>query len=234
MIVRREITIMLLLFSVLLIASCAEKKAPPVQATAPPAQTSAEKATTSIETVEGDIKAMTSRISATNASLNEVIVLKGKPDAKPAFDAYSKNVSGMDKAAAVFIKDSDQMTARGTDYFREWAKSGDTYANPQIQQLSEARRSELMDTFSQIAGPSSGVKARVNSYLSQIKEIKNYLSKDLSAAGIDAIIPVAQKAINDGQQIIVDAQPMLSAAEQARAQIGEIGAATGGVSSPVK
>jgi PBP1b-binding outer membrane lipoprotein LpoB len=234
MIIRRQITIMLLLFSVLLIASCAEKKTPPVQAYTPPVQTSAEKATTSIETVEGDISAMTSRINTTNASLNEVIVSKGKPAAKTAFDTFLKNVSDMDEAAAAFIKDSDQMTARGTDYFREWAKSGDTYTNPQIQQLSEARRSELMNTFSQIAGPSPGVKARVNSYLSQIKQLQTYLSNDLSAAGIDAIIPVAQKAINDGQQIIVDAQPMLSAAEQARAQIGDIGAATGGVSSSGK
>ena len=140
----------------------------------------------------------------------------------------------MDKAAAAFIMDSDQMTARGTDYFREWTKSGDTYTNPLIQQLSDERRSQLMNTFSQIAGPSSGVKARVNSYLSQIKQMQAYLSKDLSAAGIDAIIPVAQQAINEGQQIIVDSQPMLAAAEQARAQIGEIGAATGGVSSQGK
>ncbi len=51
MIVRREITIMLLLVSVLLVGSCAEKKTPPVQ-------TSAEKTTTSIEAVEGDIRAM--------------------------------------------------------------------------------------------------------------------------------------------------------------------------------
>jgi len=224
MIARREITIMLLLVSVLLIGSCAKKT--------PPTMTGAEKTTTSIQAVEGDIKAMTSQINTTNASLNQVIQLKGTPAAKTAFDAYSKNVSDMDKAAAAFIKDSDQMTARGTDYFREWTKSGETYTNPQIQQLSEERRSQLMNTFSQIAGPSSGVKDRVNSYLAQIKEIKTYLSNDLSGTGIDAITPVAQKTINDGQQIIIDAQPMLAAAEQARAQIGEIGAATGGVSSP--
>ena len=59
MIVRREITMMLLLFSVLLFASCAEKKTPPVQAYTPSAQTSAEKTTTSIDKVEGDIRAMT-------------------------------------------------------------------------------------------------------------------------------------------------------------------------------
>ncbi len=175
---------------------------------------------------------MTSQINTTNASLNRVIQLKGTPAAKTAFDAYSINVSQMDKAAAAFIKDSDQMTARGIDYFAEWSKSGDTYTNPQIQQLSDERRSQLMDTFSQIAGPSWGVKAQVNTYLSQLKQIKTYLSNDLSASGVDAISSVVQKTINDGQQIITDAQPMLAAAEQAHAQIGEIGAATGGVSSP--
>ena len=232
---RREITVTLLLFSVLLFASCAEKKTPPVeaytppvQAAVPPVQMSAEQATTSIASVESDISAMASRINATNASLNEVIVSKGKPAAKTALAAYSKNVSDMEKATEAFIKDSDQMTARGTDYFREWAKTGEIYTNPQIQHLSDARRSELMSTFSEIAGSSSGVKSRVDAYLSQIKQLQTYLEKDLSVAGIDAIVPVAVKAINVGQQIIVDTQPMLSAAEQARAQIGEVGAATGG------
>ncbi len=242
MTVRRVITIMPLLFSVLLITSCAEKKTPPLEAYTPPVQTaavppvqaSAERATTSIGTVETDISAMTSRINMTNASLNDVILAKGKSSARTAFDAFSKNVSVMDKAAATFIRDSDQMSARGTDYFREWTKSGDTYTNPQIQQLSEARRTELLNTFSQISGASSGVKARLNSYLSQMKQMQAYLSTDLSTAGIDSIIPIAQKAIVDGQQIIVDSQPMLSAAQQARAQIGEVGAATGGVSAPGK
>lgn len=232
MIVRREITIMLLLASVLLIGSCAEKKTPPVMAT--PALTSAEKTTTSIQAVEGDIKTMTSHINSTNASLNQVIQLKGAPDAKTAFDAYSRNVSQMDKAAAAFLRDSDQMTARGIDYFAEWSKSGDTYTNPQIRQLSEERRSQLMNTFNQIAGPSGAVKVKVSTYLSQVKQIQTYLSNDLSATGIDAISPIALKTINDGQQIIMDAQPMLAAAEQARTEIGEIGAATGGVSSPGK
>jgi hypothetical protein len=193
--------------------------------------TSAEKTTASIQAVEGDIKTMTSQINSTNASLNQVIQSKGTPGAKTAFDAYSKNVSQMDKAAAAFLRDSDQMTVRGIDYFAEWSKSGDTYTNPQIRQLSEERRSRLMSTLNQIAGPSGAVKAKVNAYLSQIKQIQTYLSNDLSATGIDAISPVALKTINDGQQIIMDAQPMLAAAEQARTEIGERGEATGGVSS---
>ena len=128
--------------------------------------TSAEKTTTSIQAVEGDIKTMTSHINSTNAALNQVIQSKGTPAAKTAFDAYSKYVSQMDTAAAAFLKDSDQMTARGIDYFAEWSKSGDTYTNPEIRQLSEERRAELMNTFNQIAGPSGAVKAKVTAYLS--------------------------------------------------------------------
>ncbi len=236
MIVRREITIVLLLSSVLLFGGCAEKKAAPVQASAPPAQagtslgqTTADKTIASIATVERDIRAVTSQINTTNASLNQVIQLKGTLEGKRAFDEYSRNVLKMDKAAAVFLRDSDQMTARGTDYFREWTKF---YSDPQLQKLSEERQSRLMDTFDKIAGPSTGVIERVNTYLSRTKEIETYLSSDLSASGIDAITPVAQKTIADGQQIIIDSKPMLAAAEQTRAQIGERGMATGGVSSP--
>ena len=237
MIVRREITIMLLLFSVCLSQAVQRRIRPSrliphLSRLLPPVQTRAEKATTSIQAVENDMKTMTSQINSTNSSLNQVILSKGTPAARGAFDTFSANVSQMESAAAAFIKDSDQMTARGTDYFQEWSKSGNTYTNPQIQQLSEMRRTELTNTFRQMSDSSSAVKGQVNSYLSQIKQIRTYLSNDVSRAGIDAISPVAQKAINDGQQIISQVQPILTAAEQARAEIGAAGAAAGGVSSP--
>ncbi len=229
---RREITTILLAASVLLAGACASNKTaqPVVQ---PVMQTtSVEKTTTSIQAVENDMKTLTSQINSANSALNGVILAKGTPGAKSAFDTYSASVSQMEQAAGAFLKDSDQMTARGTDYFEEWRKSGNTYTNPQIQQLSEQRRAALGATFRQIADSSSGVKGQVNSYLSQINQIRTYLSNDLSSAGIDSIAPVAQKAINDGQQLLVQMQPIMTAAAQARTEISAAGAAAGGTSSP--
>jgi hypothetical protein len=64
-----------------------------------------------------------------------------------------------------------------------------------------------------------------------VNQIRTYLTNDLTPAGIDAMSPVAQKAISDGQEILAQMQPIMAAVAQARAEIST-GAAAGGGSSP--
>jgi hypothetical protein len=136
--IRREMMV-LLAASGLLVGSCASKEPPVqvVQSSSVPAQTAvAEKSTTSVKAVEDDMRSLSSQINTTNAALNGVILARGTPAAKGAFDTFSASVTQLEKTALPFFKDSDQMTTRGTDYFDEWKVAGSTYINPQIQSLS--------------------------------------------------------------------------------------------------
>ncbi len=188
----------------------------------------AEKATASMQTVESDIRKTVAQIDATNASLLHVINSKDSPNIKEAFDSYSAEVNKMDKSGKVLLAHTDQMTARGNDYFQEWQKSGNTYTNPDIQKLSQERRVELEKTFNRISEASPGVKGYLNAYLSNLKQIRTYLSNDLTPQGVDSISQIAQSTIADGDNVKIGTEPMLTATAQARSEMSAAGAAAGG------
>lgn len=173
---------------------------------------------TSMHTVESDIRQASVQVDATGASLNELIK-PDQPKVKNAFGKYSDNVAKMEQMGKRLLKHTDEMSARGKDYFEEWDKQGDSYTNPQIRELSEQRRADLAEIYMQIPASSVGVKGAFSAYLSDIKEIQKYLSNDLTPKGIEAITPIAQKAVSDGQLLKEAVMPVLSAITRARAEL---------------
>jgi len=182
-----------------------------------------KEATTTMQTMENDIKIVTEQLVATGASLDE-LMRPGLSDVKKAFELYTHNISKIEKMEKDFAKHADEMKARGKEYFEEWQKEGDKYQNQQIQQLSEQRRIELSEIYGKIAQNSIGVKEAFKAYVSDIKEIQNYLSNDLTPKGIEAIVPISKIAVNDGdnlKQAIKNIQPSIEAARTAMSQSGK-------------
>jgi hypothetical protein len=194
-----------------------------------------EKTTASMQDVQQSIQQASAQIDATNATLSEVL-RTGQANAQPSdirksFEAYSGNVNKMDKTAKTVSKHIDEMTARGSDYFEEWSKSGETYTNPQMQRLSAQERMRLSRSFEEIASSSAGMRGALNAYLSEIKQIQTYLSNNLTANGIAAVAPIAQAAARDGAELKRSLQPTQTAIERARLEMMPGGAAAGGVPS---
>ncbi len=174
--------------------------------------------TTSMQTVENDIRESVLQVDATGASLEDLIK-PGQVDVKLAFEKYSDNVVKMEKLGNQLTKHTDEMSVQRSEYFTEWEKRGDTYTNPQIRELSEQRRADLGKIFDEIPEARVGIKGALQAYLSDLKEIQNYLSNDLTPNGIGAITPIAQKAITDGDNLKEAVKPVLSALERARAEM---------------
>ena len=191
----------------------------------------ARKTTTSMQTVEQDYKQVSLQVDATNASLQEVIS-PNQIDLKKALDKYRTNVTKMEKLGKQLNKDSAEMRAKGQDYFGEWEKEGTSYSNAQIRQLSDERRLQLRELFAQIPEASAGVRGSLHSYLIAIKEIRNYLNNDLTPSGVEGITPVAQRAIQEGEELKAAVKPVLAAISQARTAMAQggpsRGTATGG------
>jgi hypothetical protein len=182
-----------------------------------------EKATTTMQTMDNDIKSIGVQLDATGSSLDN-LTNPGQSDVKKAFNLYTDNASKIEKMEKRFAKHTDEMQARGKDYFEEWQKDGDKYQNSQIQQLSEQRRIELSEIYGKIALNSVGVKEAFKAYVSDVKEIQNYLSNDLTPKGIEAIVPISKKAVNDGDNLklaIKNIQPSIESARAAMSQSGK-------------
>ncbi|AJF05489.1 DUF2959 family protein [Geoalkalibacter subterraneus] len=173
----------------------------------------ATETTSSMRAVEKDYQQALVQIDATNASLEDLLSPQ-QDDLKKSFDVYSKNVSRMEKLGKQLAMHTEKMTTQGDDYLEEWENS---YTNPEIQALSEQRRVEVREVYAKIPAASVGVKGALQSYLTDIKEIQMYLANDLTPRGIDAIRPVARKAVVDGDNLKETIRPVLSAFARIRA-----------------
>jgi hypothetical protein len=179
-------------------------------------------ATTTMQTMENDIKSVAVQLDATGASLDE-LMRPGQSDVKKAFNSYTDNVSKIEKMEEDFAKHADEMKARGKDYFEEWQKEGDKYKNPQIQELSDQRRIELGEIYGKIAENSIGVRDAFKAYVSDAKEIQNYLSNDLTSKGIEAIAATARKVVDNGENLRLAIKNVQTAIEKARAEMIQSG-----------
>lgn len=175
-------------------------------------------ATTTMQTMDSDIKLVVVQLDATGASLDE-LTNPVQSDVKKAFNLFSDNVLKIEKMEKDFAKHADEMNARGKDYFEEWQKEGDSYKNPQIQALSEQRRTKLNDIYGMIAQNSVGVKEAFKTYVSDVKEIQAYLSNDLTPMGIESIAPLSGRVVNDGTNLKNSIKNVQSAIENARAEM---------------
>lgn len=180
----------------------------------------AEKTTTKMESVDGDLKQVVAQIDAVENSLQNLI-RPGQSDTKEAFEEYSENVSEMKTLGEKLVKHTDEMSARGKDYFDEWKQQGNTYTNPQIRALSEQRMANLNTVFRRISDSSIGVKGAFSAYMNDIDEIQTFLSTDLTSKGIASITPVAEKAIRDGANLKSAISPVLSAIDNARTEMAQ-------------
>ena len=178
------------------------------------------RAQTSMTEVDSTIKSLLVQLDATGESLRE-LVKADNPDVEEAFNLYSENVSEMERLEKNFTKHTDQMNARGNEYFEEWQKEGDEYKNPRIQQLSEQRRLELSRIYGEIATNSIGVKEGLDSYVSDIKEIQQFLSNDLTPNGIRAIEPLAREVADKGRGLRYDIEDVQTAVNRANAAMDQ-------------
>lgn len=177
----------------------------------------ASRTTTSIEAVDADYKQASEQIDATNASL-QALMKPGQEDIKSAYRAYAADVRATEKVAKQLYFHTDQMTARRDAYFTEWERS---YTNPEIRELSERRRIEMRAVYAQIPEASVGVRGALETYVIDIREIEMYLSNDLTPQGIQAIRPVSQRAVKDGETVKESIRHVLIAFDRVKGEMTE-------------
>jgi hypothetical protein len=181
-----------------------------------------EKASKTMQTVENDITRIAAQLDVTGRSLDN-LTMAGQTDVKKAFEVYAENVASIAKMQRSFAAHADEMQSKGTEYFEEWKKEGDTYTNPEIQRLSDQRRRTLSAVYTRIAETSVGVKAAFAAYVSDVSEIQTYLSTDLTPNGIKAIAPISARVVADGANLRDAINHVQTAISSAKAELSHQG-----------
>jgi len=176
------------------------------------------KTSNSIQDLENEIRKIDLQIDATSQSL-DALVIPGNTNLKKSFNNYSDNVDKLDDDGKKVIKRMDEMKEHSTKYFAEWEKQGTNYQNPEISQLSAERRLKLAGIYARVPVAGAGIKSSYLQSLTTLKEIRSYLSNDLTPKGIETIDPVAKRAVQDLSNLKASLQPVIPALEEIKAEL---------------
>ena len=179
-----------------------------------------EKASNSMRDVDTELRKMNVQIDTTAASL-DVLVKPDNSNLKKNFDTYSENVVKLEKEGKRVLKRIEEMKERNSEYFEEWEKEGDTYRNAEIRELSDERRIKLAEIYAHVPEAGTGIKGNYTAYLVNLKEIQKYLSNDLTVNGVQAIVPVAQKAVKNSDALKASLKPVIAAMDEIKAELYE-------------
>jgi len=105
---------------------------------------------------------------------------------RAAFEQFSKSLSNLESTSAKAKKRAQDMKEMGQAYFADWEKQLAQIKNPEIKSLAVQQKAKLQATFSSIKTVAEPLKAQFDPWMSDLKDLQNYLSNDLTVSGVDA------------------------------------------------
>ncbi|HEX5222013.1 MAG TPA: DUF2959 family protein [Verrucomicrobiae bacterium] len=139
-------------------------------------------------------------IDATMQSLAQISAT-ANTDPRPAFHQYGKDVATLESASARIRKRSQELQAKGDLYFKQWQQEIATVQNPEIRKVSEEQKAKMQATFDSIQKHTDPLKAQMEPWLADLRDLRTYLNNDLTVSGIDAAKPLFEKVQSKGTEI---------------------------------
>lgn len=136
------------------------------------------------------------QIDQTLAKLND-LVSNPNADLQKQFAAFDSSVNDLGATAKAVSSKADQIKAEGADYFANWDKESAKMNNEDIRHRSQARKQEVAANFARISQKYDETKAAFQPFMSDLRDVQNYLNTDLTAGGLAAIKDVAAKSASD-------------------------------------
>ena len=122
-------------------------------------------------------------------------------DPRKAFEAFSKSIDKVEGARAKSDKRASAMRAAGDAYFEQWEAQLAAINNPDIRKLAEERKAKLSEIFSKLPPLMEQAKTRFDPFLSDLKDLRSFLSQDLTVAGVDAAKDIIRKTRAHGDTL---------------------------------
>jgi len=160
----------------------------------------ADKTGESIAQFRTEITAGKLAVDDTVKSLGQVAVA-ADTNPRPAFEQFSKSLANLESKAAAVKKRAADMRAAGQTYFANWEKELANLKNPEIKAMATQQRAKLQATFDSIQKVAGPLKEQFDPWLSDLKDLHQYLSNDLSISGVDAAKPIFAKTQAEGFEV---------------------------------
>jgi hypothetical protein len=129
------------------------------------------------------------------------IIETAASDPRKAYEAFAKGVERVESARAKAGKRAADMKAAGQAYFKQWEKQMEGINNPEIRELAEKRKAKLTETFGKIAPLLQNAKADFDPFMSDLVDLRTFLSNDLTVNGVDAAKDIFKKTRDHGAKL---------------------------------
>jgi len=160
----------------------------------------ADKTGASIAQFRQEITAAKLAVDDTVKSLGQVAVA-ANTNPRPAFEQYSKSLNNLEAMAAKAKARAADMNAAGQAYFANWEKELANLNNPEIKAMATQQRAKLQATFDSIRKAAQPLKEQFDPWLSDLRDLRQYLSNDLTISGVDAAKPIFAKTQAEGFEV---------------------------------
>lgn len=122
-------------------------------------------------------------------------------DPRKAFKEFSKSLDQIEKARQKADKRAADVKAAGDTYFKEWEKQLASMNNPEIRQVAEERKEKLNEIFGNLGPLVEQTNNDFDSFFSDLKDLRAFLSQDLTIAGVDAAKGIIENTRESGDKV---------------------------------
>jgi hypothetical protein len=180
----------LALVAVLLMAGCASKTA--VQDVRPPGSGIAEYR-----------QIASSAQVAVQAALKALVRVKVQTNgcSPQALAALSNQVHRLQVDSLKVRARSQALLVRGDAYFDQWHEQMARIPDSELRSLAETRKPQLQESFRKIKSLSQEGRAAFDPFLSELRQIRNLLEKDVGSVGIDNTQDRIRQAADNGNHV---------------------------------
>lgn len=167
---------------------------------ASPGYNKGNQAAQDIQTAANRIAALPVQIDKTMASLDE-LVTKPQADLRPQYKQFTANLNDVESAAKDIASARRSMAEKSKQFFAAWDAQLAQINNEDIKARSQARKDEVSQRLESIKRSYTEAETTFSPFLSELQDIRKYLSVDLTPAGLAAIQSTVTKADADAAKL---------------------------------
>jgi predicted nucleic acid-binding Zn-ribbon protein len=126
------------------------------------------------------------QLAATLATLT-ALTKQEKGDLRPAYAAFTNEVSKTEAAATATRKRAAWMQGDGLKYFEDWQKTIDGINNESLRKRAQKRLDAVKKSYTKVTASFQEVGEKFKPFLADLADIQKLLANDVTASGIKAI-----------------------------------------------
>jgi hypothetical protein len=153
-----------------------------------------------VQNAANRIAALPVQIDRTMASLDDLIN-KPQADLRPQFRQFNAHLNEVESTAREIATARRSMGERSKEFFAEWDAQLALINNEDIRARSQARKTEVTQNMDDIKRNYAEAETAFRPFLTELQDVRKFLSLDLTPGGLAAIKPSVTKAKANAAQL---------------------------------